>query len=248
MPDFLPGLPVARILDCLTRAPGNEIRSGKFDSPESSSALAANAFGWFLTRPQVLPPLPGVPMGQVQSLTLAAEMRFPWSGGRHPWLDVGIATHTTLIGIAARRYEPFRPQKLSGFAEVQDRPIWGARMGRFTRLRDDLVSGAVAFQALDAVQLIKQAYGLHTQSEKRGTGAVMVYLYAEPATWANAKPVDPARIARHRHELADFAARVQGDSVTFAALRWTDLLEQWAAMPPLAAHAAALTARFGPLG
>ena len=64
MPDFLPDLPVDAVLACLTRAPGNEIRSGKFDSPESSSALAANAFGWFLTRPQVLPPLPGAPMGQ----------------------------------------------------------------------------------------------------------------------------------------------------------------------------------------
>jgi hypothetical protein len=83
MPDFLPDLPVDGILECLTRAPGNEIKSGKFDSPDSASALVANAFGWFLNRAADLPPLPGVPAGQVASVTLQAEMRFPWTGGRH---------------------------------------------------------------------------------------------------------------------------------------------------------------------
>ena len=248
MPEFLPDLPVEDILACLARSPGNEVKSGKFDSPESSAALVANAFGWFLNRPQDLPPLPGVPAGQVTDVTLEAEMRFPWSGGRHPWLDVGISTHTTLIGVESKRYEPFRPQKQSGFAEVYDRPVWGEKMGNFTRLRDDLVEGRVWFDTLDAVQLIKQAYGIHTRAEKRAVGAVLVYLYAEPVHWAAGKPVDPGRIALHRAEVAEFAQAVAGDGVAFVALRWADLLDQWGDVPALRAHVQALRERFGVLG
>ena len=248
MPEFLPDLPVADILACLARSPGNEVKSGKFDSPESSAALVANAFGWFLNRPEALPPLPGVPAGRVTFVTLEAEMRFPWSGGRHPWLDVGISTDTTLIGIESKRFEPFRPQKHTGFSEVYDRPVWGERMGSYTKVRDELVAGSVWFQTLDAVQLIKQAYGIQTRAEKRAVGAVLVYLYAEPALWASGKAVDRGLIALHREEVADFAVRVAGDGVVFVPVRWADLLEQWSGVAALRAHVAALRDRFGALG
>jgi hypothetical protein len=55
MPDFLPDLPVDLIVESLKKSPGNELSSGKFDSPESSAALVANAFGWFLQRLDLLP-------------------------------------------------------------------------------------------------------------------------------------------------------------------------------------------------
>ena len=57
MPDFLSGVPVEAVLAALARSPGNELASGKFDSPDSSAALAVNAFGWFLERAALLPPL-----------------------------------------------------------------------------------------------------------------------------------------------------------------------------------------------
>jgi hypothetical protein len=76
---------------------------------------------------------------------------------------------------------------------------------------------------------------------------VLVYLHAAPRAWASGKPLDPAAIARHEAEIADFAQSVQGDLVSFVPLRWRDLLAQWAADPALAAHAAALQTRFGPL-
>lgn len=248
MSRFLPYLDADRITAALSRSPGNELRSGKFDSPESSAALVANGFGRFLDRPADLPPLPGVPMAAAVEVELEAEMRFPWSGGRHPWLDVGVTTATTLIGIESKRYEPFRPAKASGFAEVYDRPVWGANMGRYTRLMHDLVAGRVVFRHLDAVQLVKHALGLRTRAEKRALGAVLVYLHAEPPRWAGSgKPVDPAAIAGHRHEVAQFAGLVRGDQVAFVALRWADLLADWAARPGLSAHAAALSDRFGPL-
>lgn len=248
MSRFLPHLPQDRLEAALARSPGNELRSGKIDSPDSSAALVANAFGLFLDRPADLPPLPGVAMGAVQDVELEAEMRFPWSGGRHPWLDVGITTATTLVGVESKRYEPFRPGKASGFAEVYDRPVWGPAMGRYTRLMHDLVAGTVSFRHLDAVQLVKHALGLRTRAEKRALGSVLVYLYAEPDRWAGSgKPVDPALVAAHRREVAEFAGLVRGDQVAFVALRWSDLLADWQARPALADHVAALRARFAPL-
>lgn len=248
MPTFLPDLPVEGILECLKRSPGHEIRTGKMDGPESSAALVANAFGWFLHRAAQLPPMQGVPCGPVTSVTLEAEMRYPWKEGRHPWLDVGLESATTLVGIEARRYEPFRPAKASGFSEIYDRPVWREKLPRFTALRDDLVKGNVGFECLDAVALIKAAYGLLTRAEKRASGAVLVYLYADPVNWASGKPVDPGLKARHRKELAEFSRLVAGDGVSFVRLRWGDLLASWAAEPALADHAAGLRGMFPDLG
>src|SRR5947209_2825083 len=110
---LLPGLPVDRILACYAAAPGNEIESGKFFSPESSAALAANTFGYFLNRLADLPPLPGCPkLGwPACDLGLEAIVRFPWSGGKHPCLDALVETRDALIGIESKRYEPFRAKQ-----------------------------------------------------------------------------------------------------------------------------------------
>ena len=245
MPDFLPDLPKDALLAALRRSPGNEVDSGKFDSPDSSSALAVNAFGWFLERPTLLPPLPGVPMGRPEVVEIEAEMRFPWKGGRHPWLDVAVTTATSLVGIEAKRYEPFRPGKAVMFSEAYESRDWSAGMARFDALRVALIRGEVSYRHLDAVQLVKHAYGLRNQAQKRGRGAVLVYLHAAPAAWANGKPVDPAAIRAHGAEVADFAGRVKGADVVFVPLRWADLLSQWAGVPALAGHAAAIRARFG---
>ena len=247
MTDFLPGLPVDALLAALRRSPGNELDSGKFASPDSSSALAVNAFGWFLERPAALPPLPGVPMGRPEAVEIEAEMRFPWRGGRHPWLDAAVTTATTLVGVEAKRYEPFRPGKAVTFSEAYESRDWGPGMAAYDALRAELSEGRLRFRHLDAVQLVKHAYGLRTQGRKRGLGAVLVYLHAAPAVWANGKPVDPGAIRAHEAEVAAFAARVRGADVVFAPVRWADLLAQWAGVPALAAHAAAITSRFGVL-
>lgn len=246
MPYFLPDVPAETVLAALSRAPGNEVASGKIDGPESSQALAINAFGRFLANPALLPALPAVPMGRPEQVDLAAEMRFPWRGGRHPWSDVAIATPTSLVAITARRYEPFRPAKANSFSEPYESGDWGEGMARFDALRMSLTQGKLTYRHLDAVQLVKQAYGLRTQAHRRGRGAVLVYLHAEPATWANGKPVDPAAIARHSAEVDDFARRIKGCDVAFARLRWADLVAQWAGTPALAPHATALQHRFGP--
>lgn len=110
---LLENLPVEQILAAFDASPGNEIASGKFASPESSAALVANAFGYFLNAPGSLPTLPGVQScgWPVTTVELEREVRFPWAGGRHPWLDVLVETRDTLIGIESKRFEPFRGHK-----------------------------------------------------------------------------------------------------------------------------------------
>lgn len=244
---FLPGVPAEAVLAALARSPGNEVASGKFASPESSAALMANAFGWFLERPKSLPALPGVPMGQPETIEIEAEMRFPWSGGRHPWLDAAITTTTTLVGVESKRFEPFRPQKVVFFSEAYNSRDWGPGMVPYEAMREALTKGGQSYQTLNAAQLVKQAYGLRTQAIKRARGAVLVYLYAEPAAWASGKPVDPARISLHRAEIARFANAVHGADVTFVAVKWEELLDQWSSAPKLSRHASAVNTAFGPL-
>ena len=98
----VPGTDIERILDA---AAGNEIQSGKFDKPESSAALAVNAFGFFLHRPADLPLLPGLEHAgwPARSLSLERAVRYPWGGGSHPVPDCLVATTSTLIGIECKR-------------------------------------------------------------------------------------------------------------------------------------------------
>jgi hypothetical protein len=247
MSDFLPGVPADLVTACVSRAPGNEIKSGKFSSPESSSALAVNGFGWFMERAGKLPPFPGLAGFPAKRVEVEAEMRFPWAGGRHPWLDAVIETSGSLIGVESKRYEPFRPAKANSFADGFDRPVWGEGMERYSSLRRTLVNGAKRFDALDAVELIKNAYGLRTQAQALGKRPVLIYLYAEPAEWANGRAVDADRIALHRADIARFAGIVAGDEVSFGALTWAELLAIWAGSSASAAHAARMQERFGPL-
>lgn len=237
---ILPGVP-AQAVQALARLPGSDL-----DSPDSCTALVANAFGWFLDRPRKLLPLPEVPMGLPETLELGVEVQLPMRGVRHPRLDVVVTTPTTLVGIAARRYQPFRPPKSTAFTEPFETRDWGPGMARYDSLRKTLAKGH-GFRHLDAVTLVKRAYALRTQGVKRARGAVLVYLHAAPAQWSSGKPVDPAAITRHATEISEFAQAVKGDDVTFVPLGWAALLAQWAGVPALAGHASAIQDRFGPL-
>ncbi len=79
---FLPGVPAAQVEAIFNAAPGNEIATGKFDSPESSAALAANTFGFFLNRSDDLPPIPGCEFVEWPSVSVTLErtVKFPWRG------------------------------------------------------------------------------------------------------------------------------------------------------------------------
>ncbi|WP_439817264.1 PGN_0703 family putative restriction endonuclease [Zavarzinia sp. CC-PAN008] len=245
-PQFLPGVPVAHVLDRLARAGGKEIETGKFASPDSSAALAVNTFGWFAHRPADLPPFPGLPgQGAPHRVDIEYCARFPWSGGRHPWLDAVVETATHLIGVESKRFEPYRDAKKVVLSPAYDRPVWGDGMAPFEQVRDTLRSGGLAFAHLDGAQLVKHAFGLVTDGRRRDKVPVLLYLFAEPA-WLGGKPISAAVLARHRAEIAQFAELVRDATVRFHALSYRDWLAGWPELGPIGDHARAITAAFAP--
>lgn len=249
---LLPGLPVEAIRACYAAAPGNEIESGKFLSSASSAALAANTFGLFVTDAgaALLPPLPGGDWGRAASpARLEGLLRFPWSGGRHPCLDVLIETSTALIGIESKRYEPFRPKGAVPLSDAYWRPVWGAAMTGYERIRDSLRDQTSTFARLDAAQLVKHAFALRTsvhRGERVGKQPVLFYLYAEPAFWPDKRTVSLIDIETHRAEIDRFSDLVAGDEVVFHACSYQALLAGWISSGPPAVrdHATAVMAHF----
>ena len=252
---FLPGVPGADIEAIFTAAAGNEMATGKFDSRESSACLAANAFGIFLRQAADLPPLPGCVSESwpARSLMLEAEVRFPWSGGRHPVLDCLVTTPSAFIGIESKRFEPFRDKRKSALSNAYWRPVWGERMRGYESIRDGLHGEPGRYGHLDAAQLVKHAFALRTavrkRSEYRALAPILYYVYAEPHFWPNSgAPVDEGKKGRHRQEIERFAAAVADDEVAFVSCSWRKLLETWTRHENgrVRAHGAAVAARFTP--
>jgi hypothetical protein len=226
-PEFLPGIPASYVLGRLAKAGGKEMESGKLSSPESSAALAVNCFGFFIERPQQLPPLIGLEAAGVPELVdVEFCARFPWSGGRHPWLDAVVQTRTMLIGIESKRFEPFRDAKSVKLSDAYERPVWGENMKRYERMRDRLRSGEERFVHLDAAQLVKHAFGLVTEGVRRNRIPVLFYLFAEPAE-KNGHAIAPDDLARHRNETIRFGVAVAGDQVAFHFASYREWLETW---------------------
>jgi hypothetical protein len=250
--DLIPGLPVDLIHSIYADAPGNELASGKFGSPESSSALVANTFGLFLNRPADLPEFRlGRDMGwPATSVRLEAVVRFPWAGGRHPCLDVLIQSPTALIGVESKRYEPFRAKATPELSDAYWRPVWGNEMTGFARVRDRFRDGTCHFRRLDAAQLIKHAFGLRTAVHRAAvppaTKAVLLYVHAEPTCWPDGRSVPAADIELHRCEVEQFADLVAGDEVSFRVTTYRELLATWHNSPVAAVreHAATVRGRF----
>lgn len=243
--DFLPGIPIDHVLRRLEEAGGKEIESGKFSSPESSAALAVNCFGWFIPQPESLPALPGLSgAGTPQIVDVEFCARFPWSGGRHPWLDAVVQTSTTLIGVESKRFEPFRDAKTANFSEAYDQDVWGPDMKRFERMRDRLRSGEIHFDYLDAAQLVKHAFGLVTTARRRSLAPVLFYVFAEPLERAG-RPIAPEANSAHRQEAKRFRDETCGDEVVFEFASYRDWFDTWdESKADLARHRDALIERF----
>lgn len=165
-------------------------------------------------------------------------MRFPWSGGRHPWLDVAVETETHLIGIESKRFEPYRDTKTAHFSDAYDRDVWGEGLMPFAKVRDRLRSEPATYRYLDAAQLVKHALGLATEARRIGKIPVLFYIYAEPSDQK------PEAMTRHRAEVVAFAQAVAGADVRFAACSWRDWLDRFDGTAD--DHAVRLIAAFDP--
>lgn len=238
---LLPGAPVERIRRALDRAAGGELASGKFASPESSSALAVNGFGPFLDAPDTMPHFPCLADLDWPAIRVDVErqMRFPWSGGRHPWLDAAFETTTHLVGVESKRFEPFRDHKEAKLSDAYWRDVWGDGMERWCAMRDRLRAEPIAFAHLDAAQLVKHAFGLASEATRISKIPVLLYMFAEPTS---GRPVTPEQLARHRAEIAYFAEQVEGARVRFASCSWREWLSGFES--PAKDHADRIMERF----
>lgn len=240
---FLPGVPEDRVRAIFERAAGNEIASGKFANPQSSAALAANGFGWFLDRPSELPVFPPLAdlAGRPVKVGIECEMRLPWSGGRHPWLNAAVWTETHLIGVESKRYEPFRGAKPAALSDAYNRDAWGERMTRWQAMRDELCAEPRRYRHLDAAQLVKHALGISTEASRENLEPVLIYLYAEPG---GGMEISDSALLQHRREIEDLQVRVAGDRVRFAACSWRGWLLTFTGAA--ADHARAVEEEFAP--
>ena len=243
--NLLPGVDPDYVRLRLSAAGGDEIESGKFSRDDSSASLAVNAFAFFHgEKAGVLPPLPGTEDNGWPAAEVEVEYcaRFPWAGGRHPWLDAFVITSTHLLGIESKRHEPFRDTKRVSLSEAYDRKVWGDEMGPFEAMRDRLRAGATRFAHLDAAQLVKHAFGLVTESKRlEGKLPVLVYLYHEdPKRW------EEAAITLHRQEVASFGKAVAGAAVGFVPVCWREWLDRWSDSPAEAVrgHGSQVRGRF----
>lgn len=220
---LLPGVPLDRVRTKLENASGNELASGKFASPESSSALAVNGFGPFLEAPEKLPRFPCLldldwPPVRVD---VERQMRFPWRGGRHPWLDAAFETCSHLVGVESKRFEPFRDRKHAKLSDAYWRDVWGDGMEDWCAMRDYLRAEPSAYVHLDAAQLVKHAFGLVSEGRRSAKTPILLYLFAEPT---KGRHVAPEQLALHRKEIEHFGENVTGAAVHFAACSWREWL------------------------
>lgn len=237
--DLLPGVPQEPVWQALSNAAGKELASGKFAHPDSSAALAINAFGWFLEKPVELPSFPGIDTSgwDPQIVDVEREVRFPWRGGRHPWLDAVIETSGMIIGVESKRHEPFRDRKRAQLSPAYDRDVWGEGMDAWCAMRDRLREQPSRYLYLDAAQLVKHAFGLVTEAGRLGKIPHLHYLFAEPNR-------DAAHWAGHRLEIRDFADAVAGSKVQFSSCSYREWLASFNG--DAGAHAQQLLDRFNP--
>ena len=229
---FLPGVPGPAIEEAYNASRGNEIKSGKFDNPKSSAALVANAFGFFLNKPKLIPPLPDCERHwPVQKLTIEKVIKFPWNRGTHPHLDCVILTSSALIGIESKRYEPFRSINKNELSEIYWRDCWGDEMCGFKKARDTLNENSKYFLQFDAAQLFKHAFALRTEVHrnkyKSNLKPILFYIYAEPENWPDGRKVNKKFKEQHAEGLSKFAKMVEGDEVQFLHCSYNTLLQLW---------------------
>ena len=119
-------------------------------------------------------------------------------------------------------------------------------MQRYEAMRDDLRSGKQKFKFLDAAQLVKHAFGIVTDAERKGKNGVLIYLFAEPP-FLNGEPIAPDVLEKHRTEITKFAEFVSDSAVGFHALSYREWISTWGEQPDgLKEHAQAILAKFSP--
>ncbi len=233
--NLIPGLSLSDFADDLRGGAGQEL-AGKFRAVHSSAALAINCFAPLRASAHRFD------IGECRDLQVDGfERRFPIGLARAqaPHMDVVVTGAGGMVAIKSRCLEYLTPKRATFSpryrTEIVDERCTGPWFAEMVRLASGSGPGYVM---LDAAQLIIHAFGL---ARAAALPTTLLYLFWEPMD-AGLSPL----FAQHRAEIDEFAARVKGSPLRFAAMSYPELWAAWddTGDPFLRAHVAALRARY----
>lgn len=221
--NLIEGIAPSDFTDDLRQGDGSELeaRDGnapKFCAVHSSAALAVNAFAPFRRFPERLL----FPGGHTGFDFARFEHKLPTGlRGNPPNLDFFASGSSTIVAVESKCTEIFSPKKAEFrdaygplVAKVADAPWRG--------VYELLKSGPEHYTMLDAAQLMKHYLGLVKNANPGDRQVVLLYVY-----WTPLNHAELAEYRRHEQEVGDFADRVKGSRVKFAAMNYNDLWDFW---------------------
>ena len=201
------------------------IMPAKFCAPHSSSALAVNTFGPFRHQPAHL---------RLDGHTgfTAVQFEYPCNNGlgtgHLPHFDFFAESPDGVIAVESKFLEPLG-RKTVEFKPLYDGPFRGAG-GRelvaeepWRAVFEELKSGQLHYEYLDAAQLVKHYLGLRVKFGQQNRTLLCLL-------WEPENVQDVAEFQAHRKEVIDFAARVKDCATRFVCVSYADL---WRSGRPL---------------
>jgi hypothetical protein len=209
---------------------------GKIQALHSSAALACNVFDYW--RGRDLDVLREALAVRTRLCGIAFEQKFPTSlGGIAPNLDVVLfGCDGSLVAIESKFTEPFVKSKSKCFLKPAyfplERRLWSdAGLPGCQGLAEGLRDGRIAFETLDAAQLLKHMLGLASG----GQPWTLICLWFAPGGGLS---------DRHAGELAAFSAALGQDSERFRAVTYQALVDRLLRAPAHGRYAAYLRDRY----
>ncbi len=228
--NLLPGVDPELIRTDFEKGNGNELNR-KILAVHSSSALAANTFGFWKTDPAKLMILNRIGFGP-PDLEWKPET---WFNSSPPNLDVLLESTENVIGIESKFTEPL----CKTLPEIQQSYIRKS----FINCDDawwNLLEAARTWKRsyFDVAQVIKHALSLfNTFRDSRHVH--LVYLY-----WAPLNAVDFSEYKFHADDVQKATDIVRRSDVKFISMTYSELWTQWLGNPNLKNHAENLRKRY----
>ncbi len=243
--NLLPGLSndeVELVRAQLGEGDGGELvptASGKVraHAPYSSAALAANAFGRWLTDPQHLQ-LAG--LASLEQVRLEDKLKINHGGGTAN-LDLGAYGPDLIFGVESKLTEMLDPHEPEPWRKPYLAPAMRDLLSDgWADVFDQSLAGTWTPQHLGLEQLIKHALAITSQAGARKPH--LLYLYWEPRNG-----FEIPEVRAHREEVKELQETVGEASPRLYTLTYRDLFDQWAAQPEpvwLLEHASQLRERY----
>ncbi len=226
------GVRIEQFESDLRQGDGSELRM-KFCAVHSSAALAVNSFARFKDQPKDL-----VLLGEEGAGNIQFEMQMEIIAGRRSSnLDVWVDRGVKKVAIESKLLEYFEPKKPE-FAEAYKAMKQIAEQSWWS-VCENAWNGTP--QLLDVAQLVKHYFGLRRfqKATEQPPDLTLLYLFWEPLNWQEIE-----ECKQHRNQVKELEEKVAASSIGFRWMTYTQLWQDWMAIPKLEEHARNLKARY----